>query len=50
VEIGPETSNGYQIVLHDRLKAAAEQLGVRGIKLSVAHHGSQTSAVVMLED
>ena len=39
-----------EIVLHHRLKAESEQLGVRRIWLSLAHNAGQTGAVVTLED
>ena len=50
VEVAPRNNGGCQVVLHGRLEAAAGTLGVRSIKLSVAHHTGQTSAIVILED
>ncbi len=50
VEVGHCDSQGYQVILHDRLKAAAEQLGVRRIKIAVARNAGQGTAVVILED
>ncbi len=50
VDVAPRGNGGCQVVLHGRLKAAAGRLGVRSIKLSIAHHTGQTSAIVILED
>jgi holo-[acyl-carrier protein] synthase len=49
-EVVPRNNGSYQVLLHGRLAAAAGALGVRSIALSMAHHGGQTSAIVMLED
>lgn len=49
VEVGLGPNSQYTIVLHDRLKAESEQLGVRHIKLSIAHSAKQTGAIVVLE-
>ena len=50
VEIVQGSGSGYKIILHDRLEAAAEQLGVRRIRLSITHAAGQAGAVVILED
>jgi len=49
VEIRPGNGSGRQIVLHRRLKARSEQLGVRNITLSVARSPEETSAIVIIE-
>ncbi len=50
VEVAHCYGQGYQVILHDRLKAASEQLGVKRIKISVARGAGQGTAVVILED
>ncbi len=50
VEVGQGSGQGYKVILHDRLKAASEQLGVRRIRLSITHSAGQAGAVVILED
>ncbi len=50
VEVAHCDSQGYQVILHDRLKAASEQLGVKRIKVAVARGAGQGTAVVILED
>jgi holo-[acyl-carrier protein] synthase len=49
VEVGRAINNEYKIVLHSRLKAEAEELGVRRINLALARSAKQTGAVVILE-
>lgn len=49
VEIERGTDREYRIVLHNRLKAESEQLGVRHIKVSIARSAVQTGAIVILE-
>ena len=49
VELRPGIDGGHTITLHDRLKTESEQVGVRRIRLSIAHSGNQTAAVVILE-
>ena len=49
VELEPASDHGYEVSLHDRLKAASERLGVRHVKLSIAHSARQTGAIVILE-
>jgi holo-[acyl-carrier protein] synthase len=50
VEVIPSGKRGHQVVLHNRLQAASEELGVRSIALSISLHGRQTGAVVIMED
>ena len=50
VEVVFRDNGSHQVLLHDRLAAAAGALGVRNIILSIAHHGGQTSAIIILED
>ena len=49
VEIGLDKNGEYAVVLHDRLKSQAEQLGVRHIRVSIAAAAKQTGAMVILE-
>jgi holo-[acyl-carrier protein] synthase len=49
VEVEHQPGRDYSIVLHDRLRAESEQLGVRRIWLSVAQQAAQTAAMVILE-
>ena len=49
VEVGLGGTNEYTVVLHQRLKAEAERLGVRRIHLSIAQSAHQTGAIVILE-
>jgi holo-[acyl-carrier protein] synthase len=49
VEVEPVSDHEYKLVLHERLKAASEQLGVRRVQLSIAHKAAQVGAVVVLE-
>lgn len=49
VELGPGIGSDHTIILHDRLKTESEQLGVRHIRLSIAHSGNHTAAIVILE-
>ena len=50
VEVGQGSGQGYEVMLHDRLKAASEQLGVRRIQLSMTHSAGLAGAVIILED
>ena len=50
VEVKPEMNGEAMIILSNRLKAAAVRLGVRQIKLCMAHSKNQTCALVILED
>jgi holo-[acyl-carrier protein] synthase len=50
VEVEFRADNRQNIVLHRRLRAESENLGVRHIRLSIAHTAMQTSAIVVLED
>ena len=49
VEIGLDKNGEYAVVLHDRLKSQAEQLGVRHVRVSIAAAAKQTGAMVILE-
>lgn len=49
VEVESARGRAYSVVLHDRLRAESERLGVRHIWLSVAQHAAQTAAMVILE-
>ena len=49
VEIGLDNNGEYAVVLHDRLKSQAEQLGVRHVRVSIAAAAKQTGAMVILE-
>lgn len=49
VEVEPGSGDEYKLVLHERLKAASEQLGVRRVTLSIAYKAAQVGAVVVLE-
>lgn len=48
-EVEVELGDRCAIVLHDRVKAESEQLGVRHIRLSIAPSKRQTGAMVILE-
>lgn len=50
VEMAPGNGRRCEVILHDRLKAASEQLGVRRIKLSLTRGAGRAGAVVILED
>lgn len=49
VEVGLDPDRGYKVILHDRLKVESERLGVRSIRLSIAHNANHTGAMVILE-
>jgi holo-[acyl-carrier protein] synthase len=49
VEVERGRDHRYTVVLHDRLRADSERLGVRRIWLSVAQQAAQTAAMVILE-
>ena len=49
VEVERGRDRRYTVVLHDRLRADSEQLGVRRIWLSVAQQAAQTAAMAILE-
>ena len=49
VEIGAPGDGGATIILHDRVKAEAERLGVTHIRASVAPAADVAGAVVILE-
>ena len=50
VEIVQGSGSGFKVILHDRLEAASEQLGVRRISLSLTLGAGLAGAVVILED
>ncbi len=50
VEILPGKGRSYDVLLHARLEAASEKLGVRSIRLSITQYAGQAGASVILED
>ena len=48
VEFGEDRVSG--IILHNRLKRQAEQMGVRRIGISITSHFHRSGAIVILED
>jgi holo-[acyl-carrier protein] synthase len=50
VEVARARGDACEVILHDRLKAAAEQLGVRHIRFAISRSGREAGAVVILED
>ncbi len=50
VEIAFAQGKALQVRLHGRIKAAAERLGVRNIRLAVSSSARQSCAVIILED
>ena len=49
-EVGLVDDRGYELILHDRLKAESEKLGVRRIRLAFAGDARQAGAIVILEN
>lgn len=50
IEVVPGTGGVCSIILHGRVRAESEKIGVAHIKLSVSSSASQTGAMVILED
>jgi holo-[acyl-carrier protein] synthase len=49
VEVEAVSDREHRLLLHERLKAESAKLGVRHVKLSIAHKAGQVAAVVVLE-
>jgi holo-[acyl-carrier protein] synthase len=49
VEVEAVSDREHKLLLHDRLKAESERLGVRHVRLSIAYKADQVAAVVVLE-
>lgn len=49
VEVEAMSDRDHKLLLHERLKAASERLGVRQARLSIAQTADQVVAVVVLE-
>ena len=49
VEVETVSDHEHRLLLHERLQAESEKLGVRHVRLSIAHKAGQVAAVVVLE-
>lgn len=49
IELGPEHNRRYELHLQGLLKKKSEQLGVKQVRVSIAHDAKHTIAMVLVE-